>query len=62
MRGPGVSGHAKTNARGVARFNVKPSRTGFLSFRGAPRTLATRKAPCATFLAVLKAATPSVTG
>jgi hypothetical protein len=62
MRGPGVSGHAKTNARGVARFNVKPSSTGFLSFRGAPRTPAAVRAPCATFLAVLKAATPSVTG
>jgi hypothetical protein len=61
-RGPGISQREKTNARGTARFTVTPSNTGLVFFRGAPRTPAARTAPCATFLAVLNAATPSLTG
>jgi uncharacterized repeat protein (TIGR01451 family) len=62
MRGPGVNGRAKTNRLGIARFTVTPSNTGLVFFREAPRTPAARAAPCATFLAILKASTPSVTG
>jgi hypothetical protein len=62
MRGPGVNGRAKTNRLGIARFTVTPSNLGLVFFRGAVRTPAARAAPCATFLAVLKSSTPSVTG
>jgi uncharacterized repeat protein (TIGR01451 family) len=62
VRGPGVNGRAKTNRLGIARFTVTPSNLGLVFFRGVVRTPAARAAPCATFLAVLKASTPSVTG
>jgi hypothetical protein len=61
-RGPGIHQRAKTNAHGIAHFTVTPSTTGVVFFRGATRTPATKTAPCATFLAVLKATTPSLTG
>jgi hypothetical protein len=62
VRGPGVSGRAKTNARGIARFTVTPTRSGFVSFRGALRSPAAARTVCATFLAALSARPGSVTG
>jgi Domain of unknown function DUF11 len=61
-RGSGVSKRPRTNARGVARFTVTASSPGLVSFRGAPRAPAAARTRCATFLAVLRAATPSLTG
>jgi uncharacterized repeat protein (TIGR01451 family) len=62
MSGPGVSGHAKTNSRGIARFTVTPTTSGFVSFRGALRSPAAAWPVCATYLAALSAQPGSVTG
>jgi hypothetical protein len=62
MRGPGVSGRAKTNKRGMARFTVTPTRPGFVLFRGGPGSLSATAKVCATFLAALGARAGSVTG
>jgi hypothetical protein len=56
-----VSGQAKTNKRGIARFTVTPTRPGFVFFRGGVSSSAAAKA-CATFLAALAARAGSVTG
>src|SRR5262249_61696619 len=61
-RGPGVSGHAKTDARGIARFTVTPTDSGFVTFRAALRLPAAVGRVCATFLAALSARPGSVTG
>jgi hypothetical protein len=61
VRGPGVSGQAKTNKRGIARFTVTPTRPGLVFFRGGVSSSAAAKA-CATFLAALAARAGSVTG
>jgi uncharacterized protein DUF11/prealbumin domain-containing protein len=55
VRGPGVSGRAKTNKRGMARFTVTPNRPGFVLFRGGPGQLSATAKVCATFLAALGA-------
>jgi uncharacterized repeat protein (TIGR01451 family) len=62
MRGPGVSGHAKTNVRGIARFTLTPTASGFVSFRGALRSPAAVGPVCATYLAAESASPGSVTG
>ena len=62
MRGPGVSGHAKTNVRGIARFTLTPTASGFVSFRGALRSPAAAGPVCATYLAALSPSPGSVTG
>jgi hypothetical protein len=54
-RGPGVNGQATTNSRGVARFIVTPSASGFVTFRGSVRSLAAAGPVCATYLAALSA-------
>ncbi len=62
VRGPGVSGQAKTNSRGIARFTVTPTASGFVTFRGTQRTHAAAGPVCATYLAGLAAKPESVTG
>jgi hypothetical protein len=62
MRGPGVSGHAKTNSRGIARFTVTPTGSGFAFFRGALRSPTAAGPVCATYLAALSPQPGSVTG
>ena len=62
MRGPGVSGHAKTNSRGIARFTVTPTASGFVFFRGALRSPAAAGPVCATYLAAESPQPGSVTG
>ena len=62
-RGPGVNGQATTNSRGIARFTVTPSASGFVTFRGTGRSLAAAGPVCATYLAALSAGRlGSVTG
>ena len=62
-RGPGVNGQATTNSRGIARFTVTPSASGFVTFRGTGRSLAAVGPVCATYLAALSAGRlGSVTG
>lgn len=61
-RGPGVSGHAKTDARGIARFTVTPTASGFVTFRGSLRSPAAVGPVCATYLAALSPRPGSVTG
>jgi hypothetical protein len=63
VRGPGVSGQAKTNSRGIAHFTVTPTAAGFVNFRGALRATAAGGPLCATYLAALSTgASGSVTG
>jgi hypothetical protein len=62
MRGPGVSGHAKTDSRGIARFTVTPTASGFVFFRGGLRSPAAAGPVCATYLAALSPSPGSVTG
>jgi hypothetical protein len=61
-RGPGVSGHAKTDSRGIARFTVTPTASGFVAFSGAQRSPAAAGPVCTTYLAVLSPNPGSVTG
>jgi hypothetical protein len=61
--GPGIRGTAKTDARGIARFTVTPTASGFVAFQGTQRSPATAKPVCATFLAALTTGVAgSVTG
>jgi hypothetical protein len=54
MRGPGASGQAKTNSRGIARLTVTPTRSGFVYFHSdALRSPAAVGPVCATYLAAL---------
>jgi len=62
MSGPGVHGLARTNARGIARFAVTPSRQGFVYFSGRLRANAAAGTRCSTFLGVLGARAGFVTG
>jgi hypothetical protein len=75
MSGLGLSRQARTNARGVARFALTPSRTGIVFFGSSRRSLAAAAAPCTTRVGVLgeahtgggqagggQAGKPSVTG
>jgi uncharacterized repeat protein (TIGR01451 family) len=62
LRGPGLSQHAKTDVRGIARFTVTPPTSGLVYFRGSLRTAQARGPVCATLLAVLSAKPGSVTG
>jgi hypothetical protein len=62
LRGPGLSQHAKTDVRGIARFTVTPPTSGLIYFRGSLRTAQARGPVCATLLAVLSAKPGSVTG
>jgi hypothetical protein len=58
-----VNGQATTNSRGIARFTVTPSGSGFVSFRGLVRSPAAVGPVCATYLAALSAGRlGSVTG
>ncbi|HEU5211381.1 MAG TPA: DUF11 domain-containing protein [Gaiellaceae bacterium] len=61
-RGPGVSGHARTDARGIARFTVTPTGSGFVTFRGPLGSPAAVRPVCATYLAALSPKPGSVTG
>jgi hypothetical protein len=62
-RGPGVSGQAKTDARGIARLTVTPTASGFVTFRGSVRSAAAAGPVCATYLAALSTGVAgSVTG
>jgi hypothetical protein len=61
--GPGVSGQAKTDSRGIAHFTVAPTAAGFVTFRGSGRSPAAVGPVCATFLAALSGGVAgSVTG
>src|SRR5262249_60439941 len=57
MSGLGLNRQARTNARGVARFVLTPSRRGIVFFGSRLRSLAAAApAPCTTRLGVLGAA------
>jgi hypothetical protein len=62
LRGLGLDRRARTNANGVARFVITPSRTGLVVFGRGPRVVATAGAPCTTLLGVLSATHTEVTG
>lgn len=53
--------HARTNARGVARFSVTPRRRGLVFLAGSPRSTAS-VAACRTLLGILGPSRASVTG
>src|SRR5262249_62435254 len=62
LRGLGLDRRARTNARGVARFVITPTRSGLVLFGRGPRLVVTAGAPCTTRLGVLAATHTIVTG
>jgi Domain of unknown function DUF11 len=62
LRGLGLDRNAKTNARGIVRFVVTPTRTGLVHFERPARVTTGVREPCRTLLGVLSARATLVTG
>ena len=62
LRGLGLDRSARTNAQGIVRFVVTPTRTGLVHFERPMRVTTAAREPCRTLLGVLSARAALVTG